>query len=40
MPGMDDFGATPRKALPIFYLLDTSGSMYVTPIGTLNSAMG
>ena len=40
MPGMDDFGATPRKALPIFYLLDTSGSMYGTPIGTLNSAMG
>lgn len=40
MPGMNDFTETPRKALPIFYLLDTSGSMAGTPIGTLNSAMG
>lgn len=40
MPGMNDFTETPRKALPIFYLLDTSGSMSGVPIGTLNSAMG
>lgn len=40
MPSMTGFEETPRKALPIFYLLDTSGSMAGTPIGTLNSAMG
>lgn len=30
---------TPRKNLPIFYLLDTSGSMTGEPIGILNRAM-
>lgn len=40
MPGMNEFTETPRKALPIFYILDTSGSMAGVPIGTLNSAMG
>lgn len=40
MPSTTNLGEAPRKALPIFYLLDTSGSMAGTPIGTLNSAMG
>ena len=30
---------TPKKNLPIFYLLDTSGSMYGEPIAILNRAM-
>lgn len=30
---------TPRKNLPIFYLLDTSGSMTGEPIAILNRAM-
>lgn len=31
--------SVPRKAMTIFYVLDTSGSMGGTPIATLNSAM-
>ena len=34
-----DMTETPRKNLPIFYLLDTSGSMIGEPIAILNRAM-
>ncbi|MCM1222236.1 MAG: VWA domain-containing protein [Lachnospiraceae bacterium] len=39
MPSMRDLDKTPRRALHIFYVLDTSGSMTGTPITTLNDAM-
>ncbi|MCM1222238.1 MAG: VWA domain-containing protein [Lachnospiraceae bacterium] len=39
MPNMRDLEKTPRRVLPIFYVLDTSGSMMGTPIATLNRAM-
>ncbi len=39
MPTLDDLPPVARKAMTIFYVLDTSGSMGGTPIATLNSAM-
>lgn len=39
MPNIDELEEIPRRALNIFYLLDTSGSMQGTSIGTLNAAM-
>ncbi len=40
MPNINtEFEEMPRRALNIFYVLDTSGSMGGTPIGVLNSAM-
>lgn len=39
MPNIDELEEIPRRALNIFYILDTSGSMEGTPIGTLNNAM-
>ena len=39
MPNFGDFEKPARKALTVFYVLDTSGSMTGTPISTLNSAM-
>lgn len=38
MPSIE-MEAQPRRALNIFYILDTSGSMEGKPIGTLNDAM-
>lgn len=39
MPSPSRFSAIPRRALPIFYILDTSGSMSGIPIERLNRAM-
>lgn len=39
MPNINELEEMPRRALNIFYVLDTSGSMQGTPIGMLNSAM-
>ena len=39
MPKIDELEATARRALHIFYVLDTSGSMTGTPVATLNRAM-
>lgn len=39
MPTTDILGGTPRRALNIFYVLDTSGSMDGIPVATLNRAM-
>lgn len=39
MPNIPDLPPVARKAMTIFYVLDTSGSMAGAPIGTLNSAM-
>lgn len=39
MPKIEEQTSKPRRALNIFYVLDTSGSMEGTPIGMLNSAM-
>lgn len=39
MPNISGFESVPRRALHIFYVLDTSGSMSGTPIATLNRAM-
>lgn len=39
MPDLNKFEKLPARALHIFYVLDTSGSMTGTPIATLNRAM-
>lgn len=39
MPNLDNRGATPRRDLHVFYVLDTSGSMEGNPIQILNQAM-
>ena len=39
MPSLDNRGATPRRDLHVFYVLDTSGSMEGNPIQILNQAM-
>lgn len=39
MPTISELQETPRRALHIFYILDTSGSMGGAPIATLNRAM-
>ena len=39
MPRLTDLEGPSRKALTVFYVLDTSGSMAGNPISTLNSAM-
>lgn len=39
MPKINELEATARRALHIFYVLDTSGSMTGTPVATLNRAM-
>lgn len=40
MPSIhDDFGAMPRKLLPIIYVIDTSGSMSGDRIAAVNEAM-
>ncbi len=39
MPDINEFSAVPRRALHLFYVLDTSGSMSNAPIATLNMAM-
>lgn len=36
---LDDISPAPRKVMTLFYLVDTSGSMAGTKIGTVNSAM-
>lgn len=40
MPSTKFLGKTPRKVLPVFYVLDTSGSMEGERIAALNKAMG
>ena len=39
MPSITELTSAPRRALPIFYVLDTSGSMAGAPIERLNHAM-
>ena len=39
MPSIKFLGKTPRKVLPVFYVLDTSGSMEGERIAALNKAM-
>lgn len=39
MPNTNELGATPRRALHVFYILDTSGSMAGTKLAQLNKAM-
>ena len=39
MPLRNDLSAVARPILPVFYVLDTSGSMRGQPIGVLNRAM-
>ena len=39
MPTITELTSAPRRALPIFYVLDTSGSMSGAPIERLNHAM-
>ena len=39
MPRTENFGTSPRKDLPIFYVLDTSGSMTGAKISALNHGM-
>lgn len=39
MPNIEEVDAMPRRALHIFYVLDTSGSMVNQPIAALNRAM-
>ena len=39
MPRMNDLTEAPRKELPVFYVLDTSGSMTGARISSLNHAM-
>lgn len=39
MPRIQDLNSIPRKDLHIFYVLDTSGSMFGTKISTLNHAL-
>ena len=39
MPDINKLEATPRRALHVFYILDTSGSMAGTKIAQLNKAM-
>lgn len=39
MPRMTDLTEAPRKELPVFYVLDTSGSMSGARISSLNHAM-
>lgn len=39
MPNLNSFEEIPRKDLHVFYILDTSGSMYGAKISSLNRAM-
>ena len=39
MPDQSQFTSAPRRNLPVFYVLDTSGSMTGAPIEQLNRAM-
>jgi uncharacterized protein YegL len=39
MPDQSQFTSAPRRSLPVFYVLDTSGSMAGAPIEQLNRAM-
>ena len=39
MPSLNDLEKAPRRAMTIFYVLDTSGSMTGAPIAQLNRAM-
>ncbi len=39
MPNLGNFTAAPRRELHVFYVLDTSGSMYGEKISALNHAM-
>ena len=36
---LDNVAPAPRKVMTLFYVVDTSGSMYGSKIGSVNSAM-